>query len=129
MKISEINEGSPAADLVDLTLQELTNASLKTIDVSSHASPFLWGAPVHIERSTYTFAVGKTPNEDSLNASDRARLLDLMCSARAFADVNKCALFEHWMCHSEDGLAVMHRFAVYRSSDLNGAWVITQSNI
>jgi hypothetical protein len=129
MKISEINEGGPATDLVDLTLQELTNASLNTIDVSSHSSPFLWGAPVHIERNAYTFAVGKPPCGNTLDSSDRARLLDLMCSARAVADVGKCALFEHWMCQSEDALAVIHRFAVYRSSELNGAWVITQSNI
>lgn len=129
MKISEINDGSPAADLVDRTLRELKNASLKTIDVTSHASPFFWGAPVHIESSTYTFAVGLSQYENELPSSDRARLLDLMCSARAVADASKCALFEHWMSQTEDALAVMHRFAVYRSSELNDVWVISQSNL
>lgn len=129
MKISDVDECGPAADLVELTLRKFSDSPLNTFNVTTQAAPLLWGAPVHIERNTYTFAVGPTNYGSNLHASDRGRLLDLLCSARAVADSRKCALFEHWMCHGDSSVAVMHRFAVYRSAELEDAWVITQSNI
>lgn len=129
MKISDINESGQAADLLNLMLDELKATSQKTIDVTKHSGQLLWGAPVHIECGTYKFAVSCDTSANALPAADRARLLDLLCSARSVADTSKIALFEHWMCQGSEAVAVMHRFAVHRTADPQSVWLITQSNI
>jgi len=99
-----------------------------TIDVSVQAKR-LGLTNVHVQADAYQLIVGKSHLQAS--GDQDTQVLALLVDAKEAMKPDGMGYFEHWAVgqHSRGNTPMLYRFAVFESSKLDGAWLITESCI
>lgn len=117
-----------------MVLQGMSERACNRVDVTPEVQAVGLGQSVSVHADVWRLIVSEpVPPEDAqiqLLPAQRARLLDLACSARQAINGPEGGLFEHWVLRPGADAAALYRFAIIKcDAPRKGAWLICQSSL